>query len=304
VAEYSSDSLIATIRLRAGLPDQALVTDAEILKTINYELRATILPMVIRAGAEYYVDFEDFAPTTPGIYEIPSIAMGKKLRDVHIVGYHQDENQRNVISVLPQLFLPNIAQNQQYNFYRYYDQYGFVVQNNRIKTYPINAVQQGYVRMYYYRRPNLCVLENEGSQITVISPTQFLVDSVPSGWGSTPTVDIIQSQPSFDCVDEAVTCTVLGNQFTCASTERMSTGDYVNLTGQTSYPQMPVDLQNMLIQTVCMRMYEIIRDQERLALAKTMFDVMKAETMDLISPRVDGRVIKITSKNNIGYYTQ
>jgi len=67
---------------------------------------------------------------------------------------------------------------------------------------------------------------------------------------------------------------------------------------------MPVDLQNMLIQTVCMRMYEIIRDQERLALAKTMFDVMKAETMDLISPRVDGRVIKITSKNNIGYYTQ
>jgi len=67
---------------------------------------------------------------------------------------------------------------------------------------------------------------------------------------------------------------------------------------------MPVDLQNMLIQTVCMRMYEIISDQERLALAKTMFDVMKAETMDLISPRVDGRVIKITSKNNIGYYTQ
>jgi len=109
VAEYSSDSLIATIRLRAGLPQDALVSDAQILNAINLELRATILPMVIRAGAEYYVDFRDFPIESPGIYEIPSIAMGKKLRDVQIVGYHADEDQRNVISVLPQLSLSNIS---------------------------------------------------------------------------------------------------------------------------------------------------------------------------------------------------
>lgn len=302
--DYSSDSLIATIRLRAGIPQDALVSDDQILEAINYELRETILPMIIRAGAEYYVTFEDFAIANPGIYEIPALAVGKKLRDVQIVDNHNDEEQRNVISVLPQLSLSNIAQNQQYNFYRYYDQYGFVVQGNKLKTYPINAVQQGYVRMYYYRRPNQCVLKSEGARITVINSTQFTVSSVPVAFGLNPTIDIIQSTPSFDCVEQNVSAVVLGNQFTVPSTARMSTGDYVNLTGETSFPQMPVDLQNMLIQSVCMRMYEIIRDEKRLQLASAMYDKMKLETMDLISPRIDGRVIKIASKNNIGYYAQ
>lgn len=302
--DYSSDSLIATIRLRAGIPEDALVSDAQILEAMNYELRETILPMIIRAGAEYYVTFEDFAIANPGIYEIPALAVGKKLRDVQVVGYHADEDQRNVISVLPQLALSNIAQNQQYNFYRWYDQYGFVVQGNKIKTYPINAVQTGYIRMYYYRRPNVCVLKNEGAAITVTSSTQFTVSAVPSGFGATPIIDIIQSTPSFDCVEQSIASTVAGTTFTVSSTARMSTGDHVNLTGETSYPQMPVDLQNMLIQSVCMRMYEIIRDEKRLALASAMYDKMKLETMDLISPRIDGRVIKIASKNNIGYYAQ
>jgi hypothetical protein len=302
--DYSSDSLIATVRLRAGIPEDALVSDAQILEAINYELRETILPMIIRAGAEYYVTYKDFPISDSGIYEIPPLAVGKKLRDIHIVGNDSDENQRNVISVLPQLFLPNIAQNQQYNFYRYYDQYGFIVQGNKIKTYPINAVQTGYIRMYYYRRPNLSVLKSQGAAITVLNSTEFSVAAVPSGWSSSPNIDIIQQDPSFDCVEQNLVSSISGTTFTVSSTANMTSGDYVNLTGETSFPQMPVDLQNMLIQSVCMRMYEIIRDEKRLQLASAMYDKMKLETMDLISPRVDGRTIKITSKNSIGYYTQ
>lgn len=98
---YSSDSLIATIRLRAGLPQDALVTDPQILEAMNYELSQTILPMVIEAGAEYYVTWEDFPIQRPGVYEIPALASGKKLRDVHIVNNNNDENQREVIGVLP-----------------------------------------------------------------------------------------------------------------------------------------------------------------------------------------------------------
>jgi len=299
---YSSDSLIATIRLRAGLPQDALVTDAQILEAMNYELSQTILPMVIEAGAEYYVTWEDFPIQRPGVYEIPALASGKKLRDVHIVNNNNDENQREVIGVLPQLALPNLAQNYQANYQKWYDQIGFVVIGNKLRTYPLDTYNQGNLRLYYYRRPNQCVLVSEGANITVLSATQFSVPAVPAGWPSTVQIDLIQKTPSFDCIYENVTATYSGTTFTVPTTELLSNGDHVNLTGETSYPQMPVDLQNMLIQSVCMRMYEIIRDDARLALASAMYDKMKANTMKLISPRVDGRVVKITSLNSIKSY--
>lgn len=299
---YSSDSLVATIRLRAGLPANALVTNAQILEAMNYELIQTILPMVIEAGAEYYVVSEDFAIERPGVYEIPALAMGKKLRDVHLVDSDSDEANRNIIGVLPQIFLPNLAQNYQANYNKYYDQTGFVVIGNKLKTYPIDQYNSGYIRMYYYRRPNQCVPISEGADITVINSTQFTVPAVPSGWGASNNIDIIQRTPSFDCIDENVPCTIAGTTFTVASTADYTTGDHVNLTGETSYPQMPVDLQNMLIQSVCMRMYEILRDDARLTLASQMYDKMKVNTMKLIAPRVDGRVIKIQSQNSIGSY--
>lgn len=299
---YSSDSLIDTIRLRAGIPAQALVSNAQILEAINYELRQTILPMVIEAGAEYYVTFEDFEITTEGIYKIPALAVGKKLRDIQIVDGQTDPNLRNSISIIPQMTISNIPQNYIYN-QQYTGQRGFVVMGNTIRIIPPNVPIQGnYLRMYYYRRPNECVPVSEGSTITVTSSTQFTVPSVPSGFGATPTIDILQSIPSFDIVESGLAATVAGVTFTVSSTANMTTGDKVNLTGETSYPQMPVDLQNMLIQSVCMRMYEITRDQTRLTLASQMYDKMKSNTLKLISPRVDGRPVKITSNNGISNF--
>lgn len=299
---YSSDSLIATIRLRAGLPEDALITDAQILEAMSYELSQTILPMVIEAGAEYYVTWEDFEARRPAIYEIPALAVGKKLRDVHLVTNNQNENERQINGVIPQLALSNIAQSYEANWQRYYDQTGFVIIGNKIHIFPLNTYTQGYIRMYYYRRPNQCVLVSEGANITVLNSTQFTVPAVPAGWGATEQIDLIQRTPSFDCIYENVTATIVGTTFTVPTTADLTTGDHVNLTGETSYPQMPVDLQNMLIQSVCMRMYEILRDDGRLSLASAMYDKMKANTMKLISPRVDGRVIKIQSTNGIGSY--
>lgn len=301
---YSSDSLIATIRLRAGIPQSALISDQNILEVINYELRQTILPLVIEAGAEYYVTFEDFEINTEGIYEIPALAMGKKLRDVQVVGMNNTPKLRSVLSILPQISLSNLSRAYFPNQW-YYNQLGFVIRGNKLTIYPPNTrIPAGYLRMYYYRRPNECVLESQGAQITVTSPTQFVVGAVPAAFGLTPNIDIIQQTPSFDIAEdcENIAASVSGTTFTVPTTENMTTGDYVNLTGQTSFPQMPVDLQNMLIQTCCMRMYEILRDEQRLTTAAQMFDKMRMMTLKLISPRVDGRQIKITSQNSISNF--
>lgn len=300
---YSSDSLISTIRLRAGIPQNALITDSNILEVINYELRQTILPMVIQCGAEYYVTYEDFTITTEGIYDIPPLAMGKKLRDVQIVGLHNTPKLRQPLNILPQLALSNIYGTYPANYY--YDQYGFIVQGNQIRVFPPGiSISPGYLRMYYYRRPNEVVLVSSGANITVTSPTQFVVGTVPGGWGNSPNICIISQYPSFDIVEgcENIAASVTGTTFTVEDTSHMTTGDHVNLTGQTSYPQMPVDLQNMLLQICCMRMYEILRDDNRLLQATQMFEKMKIDTMKLITPRVDGRTIKSVSSNNISNF--
>lgn len=300
---YSTDSLIDTIRLRTGSPTADLVSNAAILNEINYALASVILPKIIEVSAEYYVTYEDFEITTAGIYNIPALAMGKKLRDVQVVGLHTTPSQRQPINTLPQLSLSNIQATFPTSYY--YNQYGFMIVGNQVRIFPPDiSISPGYLRMYYYRRPNTCVMVSAGSTITVTSSTTFTVPSVPAGWGATPRICVISQYPSFDVVEdcENILASVAGTTFTVADTSNMTTGDYVNLTGQTSYPQMPVDLSNILIEAVSIAIYKILRDQERVSLSVQSLQIMWADILKLITPRVDGKTIKIASSNNISNF--
>src|SRR5690606_33231716 len=82
----TGDRLIKSVRKRTMLPDDTSVfTDQDILDVANEELDVNLLDKLLAIHAEHLVVSLDIEKNSSGVYEIPSRAIGNKLRDVSLV---------------------------------------------------------------------------------------------------------------------------------------------------------------------------------------------------------------------------
>lgn len=290
--DYTTDGLIAQIRRRASMPEsQNLFTDAGLVNMINDEFVAKILPFVVSFHEEYYLNFIDYAldgVTTD--YDIPSDAIGNKLKDVQIwrEGY--------MISPLPRLSPSELSWGIQ----------GYYIKNNKIVLYPNPLATGNTLRIQYYKRPNSLVLNNEGAKITQItqsSPnTIFTVQSIPAGITNGSTIDIVEVTSPFK-VDATRTITnIAGNDITVASVTGASVGSYICLTGESVSAEIPAECYVLLAQAVVVRCLEALADVGGLQIASSVYESMKADIQNLLTPRVENEPKRIYLPNKLRRY--
>ena len=132
--QYNTDELIANIKRRCSVPTSQLTyTNADFVALGNDELQGEIVPLLMSTREEYFVKEYDFVSTAGGVIDIPSDAVGAKLRSVCFV----QSSSPLVLLSLPRIDLDVVAGLGSFNVATLY---GYYVQGNELNLYPPSSL--------------------------------------------------------------------------------------------------------------------------------------------------------------------
>lgn len=303
---YIVDSLLPTLRLLPLMPAvQALFTDDNLLTIMNFEMDSKIMPMIDNQAEEYGVYLDDIAySNSVTVYPMPSRALAGKLRSVSFV----DPNGNEVR--IPRLRVEDIMSNVNATGLAINPAlWGFYLQNNKVVTYlsSVNGGSSAFptLRLRYIRQPSTLVLSSACGEVTAISGNDVTVDALPSTFTTSVTYDLISNSPQlFESYTDNVTCSAINTMtktMTLSSVPaRLAIGDWVCLTGQSPIPQIPYNPGfQLLLQLSAAKCLEIHGDTQGFNVAMSQAADMKNYFISVLTPRVDGNVIRLTTPNSL-----
>lgn len=305
---YITDTLIPTLRLLPLMPSvQVLFTDANLLTIMTFEMTSKIVPLIDNQAEEYFIHIDDI-PYNGGetVFDIPARALAGKLRSVSFVDANDNEVR------IPRLRLEDIMSNVNATGLAINPAlWGFYLKNNKVILYlgsttgSSNGFQ--YLRLRYVRQPNQLVLSTACAQVVSIAGDVVTVSSIPSTFTTSETYDIVQNSPQmFDSLLDggAVTAiSMLAGTITFAAgtvPDDLATGDWICLAGQSPIPQIPYSPGfDLLLQLSAAKCLEIHGDTQGFNVAMSQAADMKNYFISVITPRVDGSVIRLTTPNSL-----
>lgn len=285
--DYTSTGLITQIKRRALIPtSQNLFSNSDLIDMLNEELQNRIVTYIMSVREDYLLDYEDF--TQDGItkeFTIPYNAVGNKLNSVSLYD--------NISTDINIRFIPRLALSQ------INDLFGYYLESNKIKINP-RAIKNGYIRVYFYRRPSEIVATTSVGQISSVSSNVSITcGSLPNTITTGTEIDIVSNDSPFETIKTITAGIVAGTTINLTDTSDIETGYYVCLKDQSPFPGIVQDVIPLLIQAVVVRIMEYMGDTNGLQAALLTYAQMQSDNRNLISPRVDGQPKKIVSSRRL-----
>lgn len=300
MVDYTNQQLINSIIRRCLIPTSQLTfTPLDLVLLANDELQGVVYPLVLSARDEYFLTFVDLLPDSNGIVDIPSDAVGAKLRNVAIVANNSGNGNFNLIN-LPRLDLDTIAGyggglylNGNYSGITG----GFYIQDNQIHLYPNNGLSQNSsIRLYYYVRSLVLAEPAAYGKITGINydDNSVILDNVPLDWVAGNDVNIMNSQPNFKVNTPQTSITAVSSPTVfLTDVSQASVGDIVSLYGYSGIPQIPVEAHAYLAQLTAAKCLESLKALEGMKAALDKAETLKTNILQMVSNRVEGSPKKI-----------
>lgn len=306
VSPYIVDSLLPMLRLLPLMPSvQALFTDSDLVNIMNFEMDSKIVPMMDNQAEEYGVYLFDIVYSNSITqYDMPIRAMGGKLRAVSFVDPNSNEvriTRLRVEDIMSNVNATGLAINPAL--------WGFYLQNNKVITYlsSVNGGSSAFptLRLRYLRQPNTLVLSSACGEVTGIAGNIVTVDNAPTTFTTASLYDLISNSPQMFVSygdDLTATAVVTGTSGTITFTNpvpsTLKIGDWVCLAGQSPIPQIPWNPGfQLLLQLSAAKCLEIHGDTQGFNVAMSQASDMKNYFISLLTPRVDGNVIRLTTPN-------
>lgn len=301
---YTTDALIPMLRLLPLMPSvQALFTNADLVNIMDFELGSKILPLIDNQSEEYFIVPDDITyDQSVTVYSLPVRASADKLRSVSFVDSNNNEIR------LPRLRPEDIMSNVNATGLAINPAlWGFYLQNDKCILYlgSFAGTSQAYkfLRLRFVRMPNTLVLEAACGQITAIAGNIVTVGNVPTTFTTTATYDIVSNSPQMFVSqgDDLTVTTIAGNNITFdALPVGVQVGDWVCLAMQSPIPQIPFKPGfQFLLQLSAAKCLEIHGDTQGFNIAMSQAADMKTLFISVITPRVDGNVIRLTTPNSL-----
>jgi hypothetical protein len=289
VPDYTTTGLIEQVKRRISIPpSQNLITTARFISILNDELQTRIVPFLMSMREEWFVTYVDYSTDgTTSEYDIPSDAVGQKLRDVQL--WQNGKQYKNV---------PRLAPEQLVDSY-----FGFYVQNNKIIIYP-DALASGYtLRISYFKRTNDLVSTNDAGYISTASSNQITLSTTPPAtFINGAEIDIISKNSPFITKETLTISNVVGSTITFTSNTTAVTGDYACISGESVYPNIPIECIAMLCQSAGIRVLEALGDTEGLQIAMANYAQIEQSAKSTLSPKVDGEVKRVINRRRLMRY--
>ena len=276
MAKFDTVQLLKMINLKGDLP-AGRFADQDLLDLAYDCLLSKVAPAVLAAREDYLVTYQDF-PITAGqaSYVIPYRAMFGKLREVKLIRgttvIHLErrdlEEVRTVVQDSPQ---------------------AFYMSDDTVVLYPTPVITQDTLRLFYYIRPSKLVTVPECAQITAIAGNQLTI-TIPSGWTTANTFDIVRGQGRFDIIAFDLTATsVSGNTVTLTNAvpATVQVGSFITLAEQTCFPYLPPEFHVALTEYSYAAALRSIGDQNSQAAADEADKLIQSAQFP-IKTRVDG----------------
>lgn len=311
----TSNTLIESVKRKGSIPDsQNRFLNEDFLDFANEELWLALVPFVMGLHEDFFL-YEEQIPIVKDVnsYEIPSRAMGNKLRDLQI---KLNDNGNFV-----ELTRAGIGERfDEYNGTTHTNLGRFYIKNNTVNFLsPYSPSPTGELTFIYYMRPSAMV---EESRVGVISTTPNVgatetviqLDSVPDNFDSTLTFDIYKGQSphnilKIDLTPVSINTSTNTITFNTADLQQINAvdgqtvpiakGDHVALSGECSIPQVPSELHPMLAQMVLCRVFEAQGDQAGLQAALLKLAQMEKAAGNIIDARVDDAPQKIVNRHGL-----
>jgi hypothetical protein len=243
---YTTEELIATVRLRARIPNSQIpgTADADIIRLLNEEMKTRLVPGVMKAGEDHFLKTFLVPITATSRYRVPSRAVGLKLKAImHVDG----SGSRLKLSRISRLEASRLAGPGSGT------PTAFFLEGPSIVLVPETGTYSGSLELTFYQQPGDLVLSDEYFKIvTIVSTTEVTLEaSVPTSWDATQTYDIHSpySGAETKCWNRAVS-TVTGTQVIFSELIDGSVygdapaevGDYFVVNRTAAIPALPLEL--------------------------------------------------------------
>jgi len=300
-------SIVDSVQAHPLFPLSAnTLTEARIIEFLDEDMRSTVLPLVLAAREEFYVQNYDQTPVT-GVYNytIPKRASFATWRDVVYVDTIGNEI---AMTELPpeytKITYPVGNLPPQYTF-------GFVMNNDRITLWPPNSTvpTQYLLRMKVKRRPNHLTPYLNCGQVTAINTGTKVISLSVNGdgtWTTSTIFDVIPNSPQFTSLQDDMAITAIDNTLNTITVSTIPTGlavgDWVCPALLSPIPQIPYDMFPILIQRGVIRCLEALGDNQNLQVAERRYQDMAADFARTVSPRIEGsRKALVNRTANFGW---
>ena len=301
--DYTVDGLINKLKTRGTIPtSQSLFLPANFVDIMSDVMHQIVVPAIVSVREEYFVTYSDTAVVAnQANYRIPSRAVGGMLRDVVLL------NSAGTEIPLPRLDPESLKASSDYNTR---SKYGFKLRGDEIVLIPTPAAANGdSVRFYYERRPNNLILSTDARQISSFSAgaRTVTIASTPTNFSTSDTYDIIRHDPIFSSVGDDLAITTLAANvmtFTATLPTNIANSQWVCESGFSPVPQIPYEGGLWLVHESLCAVLEAMTDNPGLKNARTRADLMKANFMKIITPRVHGSPQKVVQRNGIFDYSR
>lgn len=287
--QYTTAELFASVKRKAMIPtNQATWSEARVAALANEELRGRVVPLLLSLEGEHLVTYTDTALTTATEYDLPQRAIGARLRDVQLV-----DSSGRALADVPPWSLDQLVQTPVCTP-------SYLIRGNKLV---LTETREGAIlRVYYQRRPNSLVDRTDScARVTAVGGSSVTVDAVPSGWGASTSLCVIDDTPPFDELVSARSITsILGLVITMSPTS-IAVGDYLALEGESPIPQVPIECFDALCEATTARVLRAMGDP-RWEEAEASYLRLMGDVTNISTPRVVGEPRRIVSSNGLFDY--
>jgi len=291
--DYTTTYLVESLKRKASFPSsQSLFTDLELISFFSEELRITVVPLIIKAREEFFVESVDFSTVTnQAQYDIPSAAIGARIRDL-----------LNVQPTGALIRIPRMAPEDFSNFNSNWQQpSGFYIESNKIVLIP-TPTRVVNLRLTYFHRRNQLVPVAQAGQVLNVVGTLVTLSSVPDDWAAQTEVDFVMGEPNFDVFKRSAVIQARAGfdlTFLSADITDLAAGDWISLEGETPIPAIPLEAFDVLIQAVVVRILLALNLQGAAKNEFQLLQEMKNDLLSIIVPRVEAQPKSFTAMGGI-----
>lgn len=301
----TTDNLLNDVKAGSALPaSNGLLSDAEILRLADQELRTTIAELLVEARSEHWVTYSDQTIVSgTAHYRIPDRAMANGLRDVVIRDSSGNEWSAPPASATDRYLYSSGARLNPGS------PFAFAVENGRVVLLPTPA-QSGYtLRLRFMARPGALVAPSACAVLaSVTASSVVMTGSVPSTIsGLANLVDIVRGDGMHEAWAQGLHPTAWNGSttLTISGVTPVPTSDYdapllaaakvdyVCVAGQTPYPPIPEALWPALVQATKVACLEAAGDRSGMGAALSTLARRAESSKSQIAPRVTGKTERV-----------
>lgn len=275
----TTETIISNIEVRGSFPDDSYFTSAEYRTIINDAMKTHVTPLLLSLNEDYLIATKEYTiSSSTAKYQIPTRAIGTKLRDVKVKD--SSGNYRDLI----RLFEEDRSSRRT----------GYYVKRNSIEL--SSDITSGTLELNYFIRPSEMVSSGSYAVISSIDTgtNTITVESLPSTFLVDVECDFVQANSPYDLLgmDYSISSINTLDVTFSALPDDLAVGDYLCLAKQSPVPQIPEEMEQLLVQASLVQCLSAKKDKA-VDYEKKVLMQMKEDMKNMLDPRVESNDVKV-----------